>query len=335
MSAPPEIIDAPPRSPLLLSYLRLFRLPNVFTAVADVTMGCLFASAVDGRQPRVEVLLCLIGASSSLYTAGMVLNDVYDLEVDRQERPNRPLPSGAISPRWAMWLGYELLVLGLALGWLAGLGMHGPAVAALRTGGVATALAVCIVAYDAGLKKTLLGPLAMGSCRLLNVLMGMSMAALAEAPDWRSAGFSISQLLVAGGIGVYIAGVTWFARSEAEESNSLLLLLGMAVMIGGLAMLGIFPNYSGRGILHGGFQTQPYLWLVLLALISLTPLRRCGAAVLGPSPQRVQTAVKMSILTLIVLDAGVVLAVAGPYFAVGVLALLAPAFLLGRWVYST
>ena len=31
------------------------------------------------------------------YTAGMILNDVADLEVDRRERPERPLPSGAVS----------------------------------------------------------------------------------------------------------------------------------------------------------------------------------------------------------------------------------------------
>jgi hypothetical protein len=49
----------------------------------------------------------------------------------------------------------------------------------------------------------------------------------------------------------------------------------------------------------------------------------------------VQTAVKHAILTLIVLDAAVILAVAGPLFALPVLALLVPSLLLGKWVYST
>ena len=31
------------------------------------------------------------------YTAGMILNDVLDDDVDRRERPERPLPSGAVS----------------------------------------------------------------------------------------------------------------------------------------------------------------------------------------------------------------------------------------------
>ena len=49
----------------------------------------------------------------------------------------------------------------------------------------------------------------------------------------------------------------------------------------------------------------------------------------------VQAAVKIGILSLIVLDASVTLAVAGPVWAVPILALLAPALVLGRWVYST
>jgi len=82
----------------LLAYLRLFRLPNVFTAMADVAMGFLFVR--QSLEP-ISMFACLLVASSLLYTAGMVLNDVFDYEVDRQERPQRPLPSGQIGLRWA------------------------------------------------------------------------------------------------------------------------------------------------------------------------------------------------------------------------------------------
>ena len=104
-----------PVSPLL-SYLRLFRLPNVFTAVADVMMGFL---VVRGSLEPTAAFSCLVVASCLLYTAVMVLNDVYDVEVDARERPNRPLPSAEISVPWAKWLGYELLLVGVVLGWLA------------------------------------------------------------------------------------------------------------------------------------------------------------------------------------------------------------------------
>lgn len=335
MSSPLEIIPPKP-APLLLSYLRLFRLPNVFTAIADVSMGYLF---IEREIKRPDVFLCLVGASSCLYTAGMVLNDVYDLEVDARERPERPLPSNRISAQWAKWLGYELLLVGLALGWLAGIGMFGLTAAGCRSGGVATSLAVCVVLYDAILKKTFLGPVAMGTCRLLNVLLGMSIAGADPAgfphvEVWRLVGYSLPELMIAGGIGIYIAGVTWFARSEAEESSRLQLALGMAVMIGGVVLLALFPHYLPAGSILQ-LKPQNYIWPLLLVLVTLTPLRRCGAAVLNPSPQRVQIAVKLSIMTLIVLDASVVMAVVDWKYALGVLALIAPAFLLGKWVYST
>jgi hypothetical protein len=49
----------------------------------------------------------------------------------------------------------------------------------------------------------------------------------------------------------------------------------------------------------------------------------------------VQAAVKQSILSLIWFDAAAALALAGPGAGVALAALLVPALVLGRWVYST
>ena len=54
----------------------------------------------------------------------------------------------------------------------------------------------------------------MGGCRLLNVLLGAS-TGLPLLGEWNVVGFGVPHLIVAGGIGLYIAGVTWFARTEA------------------------------------------------------------------------------------------------------------------------
>src|SRR4051812_380657 len=78
----------------ILPWLRLMRLPNVFTAVADVAMGYLF---VQREVTNGLVLGCLIVASACLYTAGIILNDVFDHGIDAKERPFRPIPSGQIS----------------------------------------------------------------------------------------------------------------------------------------------------------------------------------------------------------------------------------------------
>ena len=76
------------------AWLQLLRLPNVFTAVADVTMG--FLVTPTGFEPKQNFAL-LVVASSLLYLSGMVLNDVFDAEIDADERPERPIPSGRVS----------------------------------------------------------------------------------------------------------------------------------------------------------------------------------------------------------------------------------------------
>ena len=153
------------------AYLQLMRVPNVFTAVADVTMGFLFVSY---RLERWPTYLMLVLASASLYLAGMVLNDVFDVEQDRRERPARPIPSGRVPIGPARRLGFALLASGVVSGWAAGL--LGEVAEPWRVGGVATLLALLVVWYDATLKRTPFGPLAMGGCRLLNVLLGMTAA---------------------------------------------------------------------------------------------------------------------------------------------------------------
>ena len=121
----------------LASYLELLRLPNVFTAVADVAMGfffvavplnqhagmiipgCAWAFSDDPQRSLLPIGMWTLGllaaASALLYSAGMVLNDVFDVELDREEQPDRPLPSGRISLGSARWLGWQLLTLGIML----------------------------------------------------------------------------------------------------------------------------------------------------------------------------------------------------------------------------
>lgn len=287
-------------------------------------MGFLF---VRHLLDPLAAYLCLAAASALLYTAGMVLNDVFDIDIDRRERPQRPLPSGRIPLPLARALGFAMLILGILFGWLAGL-LYSPADGiAWRSGLVATLLAVCVIFYNAWLKRTPLGPLGMGACRFLNVLLGMSL--VGALPDAVVLGYAPAHLLVAGGIGVYIVGVTWFAKNEAGESPIGQLLAAMLVMIGGIVLLASFTAWEAR------LEQEPWVVTVLLVLLMVTVLRRCLAAVLDPSPERVQAAVKHSILSLIWIDAAVVAAIASLPYAFGVVALLIPALLLGRWVYST
>ena len=193
-----------------MDYLRLLRLPNAFTAIADVAMGFLFVH--QGLSPPL-VFACLAVASVHLYLAGMVLNDVWDVEIDRVARPERPLAAGRISVRTARRLGFGLLTLGVASGWLAGFLGLVPEAIVWRAGVVASLLAINVVLYDGVLKRTVLGPVGMGICRFLNVLLGMAVAAPAGDHSL-GLGFASYQFVPAAGIGLYIVGVTWFARGR-------------------------------------------------------------------------------------------------------------------------
>lgn len=272
-------------------------------------------------------------ASAFLYTAGMVLNDVFDLEIDRVERPERPLPTGRIDVGWARGLGFTMLGAGVTAAWAAGQLFPNAAALPWRSGLIGLGIAGFVVLYDRVLKRTWLGPLGMGLCRFGNVLLGMSLAGHAVGNGAASLGFERSQLLVAAGIGVYIVGVTWFARTEATASERAPLVASLAVMAAGIVVLGIFPKYAAE---YGAVRFRPSVfWPVLLAALFVPIARRGGNAVINPEPRRVQAVVKNCIQSLILFDAAVAMAVNGPFWGLGVLVLLIPMMILGRWVYST
>ncbi|MGH7137287.1 MAG: UbiA family prenyltransferase [Pirellulales bacterium] len=300
----------------------LLRLPNVFTALADVAMGFLVTHA--SARPAAQFAL-LAAASACLYLSGMVLNDYFDRDVDLVERPARPIPSGRITPRFACNLGWGLLVAGVVSGWTAGM-----LTASVRGGLVATLLAAMVVSYNSLLKRTPLGPLAMGSCRLLNVLLGMSVAA---EP------FAAMHWVIASGIGVYIAGVTLFARTEATQSHRAQLAAALAVMMAGIALLAWYPQWFADNVAvvskpeHalGTGDRWYWFWGLMALMIGWRGLR----AIIDPLPVYVQGAVKQCLVSLIVLDAAVCLGVRGPYYGAAIVLLIFPTMLLGKWIYST
>ncbi|HZL88473.1 MAG TPA: UbiA family prenyltransferase [Pirellulaceae bacterium] len=322
MSSPSEPANS---SSPLLAWLRLVRAPNVFTAIADVMMG--FVIVHGGLKPLAPLglLVCLAAASSLLYTAGMVLNDVFDIEVDAKERPFRPLPSGQIPLGLARTMGFSMLACGVVMGALAGYAY--PARLPWRSGLIAAVLAGCVLLYDGWLKRFAIGPLGMGLCRFFNVLLGMSVA-LDVANGW-PLGFGPMHLLPAAGIGAYIVGVTMFAKGEAGQSSVPVLIGGMITMGLGIGVLGWAAQFLERRQLSVGV-----FWL-LLALLLFTVLRRCLMAVLTPDSKHVQAGVKNAIFSLVLFDASVAMAAAPVSYSLAIAALLVPMFLLGRWVYST
>lgn len=313
------------------AYLQLVRLPAVFTAMADIFLGFLLTHKE--LKPAADFGLLLV-ASSCLYLSGMVFNDVFDRRIDAVERPERPIPSGRVSLPSAIGLGVVLMLAGIA----AAAAVETIVRDSAQTSSlyIAGGLALCILAYDGFLKRTLLGPVAMGGCRFLNVMLGASATYFVWARP---------QTYVAAGLGVYIAGVTWFARHEAKHSSRAQLAWAMVVVNLGLAVLIAFV---GRTLVPAvdrvlvplagpGFEAaDPKRVLLVLAVILLTVNRRMTIALLNPAANQVQTAVKTMLLSLVMLDATLIFFKTGdPLYALAIAALLLPAVILGRWIFVT
>ena len=78
----------------------LVRLPAVLSVPGDVLLG----AAASGQVRDVPRTAGLAAASSCLYLAGMALNDYADREVDARRAPARPIPSGRVTPGFALGL---------------------------------------------------------------------------------------------------------------------------------------------------------------------------------------------------------------------------------------
>lgn len=298
----------------LLAYAQLVRLPNVFTAFGDILLGACAVGAISSQGDRLVLLLL---ASGCLYLGGMVWNDVFDRKEDAQTRPNRPLPSGRISVQSAVILGISLLVLGIIL---AGLAARDRSFAnASHPLGIAGTLAAAILLYDGILKRTPLGPIGMGLCRSLNVWLGLSIGDTIPPVEM---GVHLSAV-----IGLYIVGVTWFARTEEGTSQKAHLLAAFGVMIAALLLGLMLPVHLKEGTVT---PLYPYLLIAFGFWIGLA----IANAIQHPTPKPVQIAVKRCILGLVLLDAILATAFVGP---AGLLIgfLLIPAHWLGKWVYST
>lgn len=281
------------------AYLELVRVPNLFTAAADVLAGYLTVTA--GQDIEVGRLGPLLLATVCLYGGGVVLNDYFDEAVDRVERPERPLPSGRVARAAARRLAVALFVAG--------------ALAAALVGpwSLALALAIMFAAsfYDAIGKRTSLGPVNMGFCRFLNLLLGAS-----AMPALVPARLSLALLLM-----VHVTGVTVLSRGEVwggQRITALVMVGALATVVCSMVLLG----------LNGYLPDSSYLVFLLgFLLLVVPPVARVYAQ---PSPRHIGLAVKWGVLGLVLLDAAFAAAHAGAWAGAAVAGLIIPSLLGAR-----
>jgi len=344
----------------MLAYLRLIRFSNTPTAVADIVAGYLLATAALTPWPT---LLALILTSVCLYSWGMVLNDLCDYPADKAANRQRPLVSGDVSLNAARCLAWLFLTGGVLLAVAAGLWDRPATVVDLATMSasdspagsrlfwpvtVVAPLLLCIWLYDGPLKSTPLAPFLMGGCRGLNILLGASLPMLATgggAVDDQAWGpwstWPREVWVVSGAMSWYVAGITWYARSESSTAVGWHLKLGTVLMATGVGLLALGLPWWGeahpqRADIGGPRHWQPW-WPLAVLLLGFSSLRRAVWGVCWPQPRNVQRAIVTALATLVFLNAAVCL-YANPRLwpvALGVAGLILPIQWLRRFISPT
>jgi 4-hydroxybenzoate polyprenyltransferase len=284
-------------------YLELMRPANIVTAWADILVGfaasgcgIIFAQLINGEATFAILipLAWLLLATTGLYGGGIVFNDVFDAELDAKERPNRAIPSGRVSRQNAALLGSILFAIGIIaafqVSWL--------------SGAIAIFITLSSLLYDSLAKHhPFFGPLNMGLCRGSNLLLGVSVVPAIVWERWYLAMIPV----------LYIAAITAISQGEVhggKQITGVLALLLIAIVLTTVLALGLLGEYTAIAALP---------FAIFLAIRVLPNFIKAARE---PIAENIRNAVKIGVLSLIVLDATVASGFAGLYYGLLVLILL-------------
>ncbi len=303
----------------------MFRAPNLLTVPGDPIAGFLLAQAALAQpaglsvgKPGVRMALAA-AVSVLIYAAGLLWNDWFDRPEDIRERPDRPLPSGRVRPAHVALVANTLVAAAVATA----------AVAGRPTLWVTVALGMLVLAYNMVLKRSaLLGPLAMGACRGLSVLVG--------AAAFGVAGLTCPLVIAAGGgITLYVAAVTWLARGETRQrpvtAQRIAIAAAFAAWVGAV---GVALLTTDAACIQGDRWKTMALVAAVMGLWLAWRLARLGHR---PEPRRVQKAIGGFISMIILVQAALVLVAGRPghTIAFALMACFALNQILGRVFYAS
>lgn len=249
---------------------------NIITSIADVLAGIAISGAVaqldfSAIYPSV-LLLCI--STIGLYGGGVVFNDVFDAEIDKLERPERAIPKGIVPLKEATLLGIILLLTGII----------SAALANETSGILALSIAIAALVYNKWSKHhPYFGPLNMGLCRGLNLLLGISFAPAAVFQWWFIALIPI----------IYIAAITMISRGEVHGGSRKVLYF--AALLYGIVIASILFLSDRKGMVGWSLIfLLPFAWMIFSALIK---------AIRITVPKNIGKAVKAGVLALILMNA--------------------------------
>lgn len=281
-------------APLRETFRALATLPRPLNCLITALSTGVGAFAAGSHPLRAEVWWAAL-AAALIAGAGNALNDVADLEIDRINRPQRPLPAGHLSLRAAL---VQSLVLALA-----GIGIalwQKPAL-----GAVALLVVALLTLYDLWLKRTALwGNLLVSALAAAAFPFG-ALAAGQLGRAWIPAGFAFLYHLGR----EIVKDIEDVEGDRAQGARTLPLRIGdrnAARLAGGiLSLLAAFTWWPWLGNIYGWQYLVPVLGvdgLVLWAAWRL--LRDQGAAPGARLGSRLKWGMLLGLLAVVAGEAG-------------------------------
>ncbi len=257
---------------LIKQYAALTRISNLPTCWTNVLTGTAIGSFAASKPFAIVPAVLLSIIISLFYMAGMALNDLIDLNIDRKERPDRPIPSGRISPKAALIFVILLFVTAAALLLL----FFSQCIY------FAMLLAVMIVLYDATHKRFSFSAAFMAACRaLIYVIAACAVFGDSTKELWTKVALASTILAL------YIAFMTIIARSENEHEIDKRRWLAIAIAL-------LVPAAFALSRPSGFY---PYIAAIVLLIF----LARAAMFVFG-KPPRIKPAVLTWLASICLLD---------------------------------
>lgn len=286
----------------------MMRPANVVTSVADVLAGAAIAGAFSqvAFKDHLQAIIMLCFSTACLYGGGIVFNDVFDAELDKIERPERAIPSGRISLGQAAVFGSALLLAGIIAA-----GMVSRISALL-----AAAISFFALLYNKiGKHHPFFGPLNMGFCRGLNLLLGISIVT-AALTQWYF--FAIVPI-------VYIFSITMISRGEVHGGSKRNLYIA-ALLYSIVTAFILYFSYRNNKLLLSVIILIPFLWMIFKPLFK---------AIQNPIGKNIGGAVKAGVISLILMDAAWAVTFSTVYTALMIACLLPLSIWLAKFFAVT
>ncbi|TAH24767.1 MAG: polyprenyltransferase [Cytophagales bacterium] len=288
-----------------LAYIQLMRPANLISAVADILAGFAIGGGIIRLTfsptiieiSRPHHLLALTLSSIGLYAGGVILNDVFDAEIDKVERPERAIPSGRASIVGASILAISMFLIAYTLAFYV----------SPLSGIIAISISIMAVLYDKIGKHTAWGPINMGACRGLNLLLAM----FCDYSNWYLMILPI----------VYIASITLISKGEVHglnKTNYYWAFLGYSIVMVTLFMIG-----NSRKIAYWEFIPFLLFW----AYMVISKLFKAYQTNLSKD---IMIAVKTGVISLIILNASIGAIYGGFYWGSAIIILLPISLFLAK-----